>query len=98
MKFVYEIKDGENLDETIETFASVNDPLPTEAVKVVTNKDNSVSIVANEEGWKYLARICVEMAYFNQKDTNFLLHRTKKFEIADQDDEVISFEQMGSKN
>jgi hypothetical protein len=91
MKFEYTVEEGsEDLPDFYERFCSARMPQGNE--KVIAGKENNgVNLIANKEGWLYLAKICVEMAYYTEKEPGYHFHRDKNFEWSSREDDLISF-------
>jgi len=83
MKFEYSIDDrNKDAVDVQEDFNSARDPLEGERIRVTKDK-GSTQIQANQEGWLYLAKVCIEMAYCAEKDPTFHVHRTEDFKFSD---------------
>lgn len=67
--------DFEESDRCVSRF-----PIGDEVVVVNRDEKENPMILANKEGWLYLARICVEMASASTTDPKFHVHRSSNFE------------------
>jgi len=87
MKFEYEIKEFDDIDDVMMNFESSRNPSSDEkiSVKIV---DGKVDIIGNRAGWEYLAKICLEMSYCADKDPHFHLHREENLVDALQDESI----------
>lgn len=81
MDFKYKIEK----DVDSEDLELAREPMPNEIIAVRTNAASGVSILANKEGWLYLAKACIEMAHMGDQDQSFHIHRGPEFQIYTKD-------------
>jgi hypothetical protein len=94
LKFSYEIPESSEAYDlnVVRKFASQRHPSPLERVKVRVEEDGQVSILANKDGWLFLAKICVEMSYMNERDPLYHIHMREDLRMAMRDgQEKVNF-------
>jgi hypothetical protein len=81
MKFTYQINEVEkkDLSELVANLFVGREPAENECVKIEITTDGKVEISASKEGWIFLAKVSVEMAYLSEKDPTFHIHRSQDF-------------------
>jgi len=84
MKFSYEIPESSDKYDLniIYNFALQRNPSLSEQIKVRVEQDGSVSILANKEGWLFLAHVCVEMSYMSERDPLYHIHMREDLKMA----------------
>jgi hypothetical protein len=85
MKFEYEIEGS--FDDVMANFCSERDPKAGERIRIELSPTGSISILGNKDGWLYLAKICVEMAYSYEADPHYHHHRKVNLAVAMRDGE-----------
>ena len=85
MTFEYLIEDkNKDVVDVEEGFCAGRRPLAAEKINITKDKDGLVQLQANKDGWLYLAKVCIEMAYCAGKDPYYHIHRTEKFEVSNE--------------
>ncbi len=92
MKFEYVIDDKNKMIADVEEmFCAGREPSKEEKIKILKDENGHALIQANRDGWLFLAKICVEMAYCSEKDPMYHIHRTENFEMSsDSKEDAVS--------
>ncbi|WP_413578606.1 hypothetical protein ACLVWU_08720 [Bdellovibrio sp. HCB290] len=94
MKFEYNILDSTDLSNENDLCVT-REPQGCEVVNVQFEQSGRAMILANQEGWRYLAKICLEMAYASDIDPYFHIHRTAELDFSENDAKhALSFAQI----
>ncbi len=93
MKFKYELDDSEgDIVDLQAQFCAASDPAENEKIVFRVGSDGQISILGNKEGWQYLTKICIEMAYCADKDPAYHIHKKKNmFDALKNGDEEVNF-------
>lgn len=94
MKFEYEIDESiGDIYDIKARFTCAVEPSEEEKIKFeIAENGKSVSIIANKNGWEYLAKVCVEMSLCAEKDPMTHIHRKADMTFSgDQKEDVVTF-------
>jgi hypothetical protein len=84
MNFKYMIPNNQENADVEENFCAAREPSEKEVICVRREANGATMVLANQEGWEYLAKICLEMAYTFEKDPGYHIHRTSDFQVGNQ--------------
>ncbi len=96
MEFKYKIDESGDISDIEERLCAATDPKSDEVIKLQRDERGALAVLANKEGWVYLAKICIEMAYLADKDPYFHVHKTDEMKFSeDQAMDGIGLFQIG---
>lgn len=98
MKFEYSIPENVEIgEESGEKLCVSKEPNDKEVIVFQKDKNGKQMILANKDGWRFLAKICLEMSFLSEKDPGFHIHRNGSFEFSKNDkDENIGLFNISS--
>jgi hypothetical protein len=95
MDFSYRIPKDADFQSEDSSLCTSRSPVGAEVVMIHRDENDNPTLLANKNGWLYLAKLCVEMAHAADVDPEFHLHRSKLFEASyDLEKDSIGFCQI----